>query len=378
MENNLRRHSTIEDFLNQRATFMELFLVAVMLSVGTGLLTNYAFTEKILDSIQLALIGIIFIFISLGILFHKKFRTLHYDVKIPCFILFNKSTKTIVPVANYIFSNTLASTLSATFLENRAFASVWNKEPLNSSKPTESQITGSEKFLIEAIEFFLIEKLSTHLTGYFDDSEEIQLALYNCNDLPDLMKNRILNLLTRPIEEREPFLEVNNGKPMIQIIRATDNEQVLKSAFCDGARYELIEFKLPKKSTVRRKDIGLLEIDTPMVNIQFNVVYKGLNTYIPSLFFKLYLNNLDKKEIDSFSISIHCRIKMKIRSLLPGKGIKYHSWIDSFLRSLDEKINKDKFFDRIEWQKIEAMYIAFGQNKINPTRQKHEGEKNNE
>lgn len=62
---------------------------------------------------------------------------------------------------------------------------------------------------------------------------------------------------------------------------------------------------------------------------------------------------------------------LKFLSLFSVTGWKYNAWVDSFLNYIDNKMNKDQFFEKIDWGNLQAQLIVFGkplQRKVtNPT-----------
>ncbi|MBM7866995.1 hypothetical protein GTO89_11110 [Heliobacterium gestii] len=349
-------HYVVNTFLNQRSIFFELFLVAFLLAFGTNLLTNYLFELNDISKLTWLCIGLALIFIPLSVLFAKKFRSMKCKVVFPCVLIFNKQTKQLVNIPGYDFGEEIPKILSSTFLEKKALKLNWEKDSLNMVSPNNqnNQQINSKKLLLEAIEYYLLENLSAHLSDFFANKKGYKLCIYNRDNISDLRKNRILDLFTTPTDEREAFINEDGSKKILKIIKCTDKEQVLHMAFCNGAVYRRFELTLPQDSVTTRKDDGIITISTPMIEIEFRIIFDGFSTTLPELFDRYYLKVNNGNLITHYYVEIQVFVRFKRRSLF-SIGWEYHAWIDSFLNSLSMKVNKDEFLEEIGWKKVETL-----------------------
>ena len=99
---------------------------------------------------------------------------------------------------------------------------MWDKGPvdkgLHYDKDTGkvSCATGKgHQLIIEATEYYVLEKLSSHLTDYFNRPhfDEQELHTFARNDIPDvLLSNRFLELFSKPMEDR-PLFSTEDSPP---------------------------------------------------------------------------------------------------------------------------------------------------------------------
>lgn len=354
----------IEEFLSVRGNLIELFVIAFLLAFGTSIISNYLFNVQNINYKALLYVGIFLCVVSFGLIIFRKITKINFGSKLESFFIYDDDNKRLVRIPKYEFSCSLFDTLESVFFENKAMLATWEKEPLSEFKPSKSMdYNGSSKLLVEVIEHYLVDKLSTHLSTYFKNNEESDnIVEYGRNDIPDLLlNNKIIELISKPIEEREKFLDSDKRKNLMKIIcQKEDGTEIIESVFCEGARFERFNLTLPKGSKVKRVRLGCIEISTPKLNIIFDIDFKGFNTFIPKLFISRYLklpNDKDRK-IESYLAYINVTVKIKLISLLTVKGWEYHKWVDSFIETLHKDVSKEDYFDKLDWNKIEALLIT--------------------
>jgi len=120
----------------------------------------------------------------------------------------------------------------------------------------------ASRLLDEALQFVLLEELSTHLSTYFTNSNSDQISELSREDIPAfLLQNRVLNLLTTPIEQRDVFLKAfpsQENRP----------DGVLYSLWgSDGSMYSRFDLNLPKDSKVSFLSRGALRIETKRLDL---------------------------------------------------------------------------------------------------------------
>ncbi|MGM2413359.1 hypothetical protein ACS2MN_07690 [Bacillus cereus group sp. BceL062] len=373
---NKERKKLVSDFIIQRGLFIEVVFVAFFLALGTALIANYLSSESAgINMGILGIAGVVLVLVSLlYILFIRvKNRSLNTEVK--AVVLFNKKDKKIIPVFNYSFGTDISTTLSSVFLENRALEAGWKKEALddgrNDIETLVAKVESKEKsvskvLLIEATEYYLLDMLSTHLTDYFAKQEELKQELqeYDRDNLQPLLKNRILDLLTRPIEEREVFLDLDEKekKKVASIYKVEDGNKVLVRMYYNGAEYNRFDLVLPKKSRIKRLDIGMLEIITKKAIIKFEIGFDGHSASI-SKRFKTFYTDQEVDELLGYSVNMKVSGKLKLSALLSVNGWNYYNWIDTFIKRLEKKSSWKLFLDRIDWEKEESkIHMRYIQN----------------
>jgi len=291
--------------------------------------------------------------------------------------------------------------MKAVFLENEALKKYWeddfqtkksNDEEESKEKPANDKIENQNKevayysivridrkedeqkkekksdvVLEEAIEHVMIDQLSTHLSTFFNDySNEDQLITeLTRKDIPDiLLKNRIINLLSTPFEDRAIFVKAGMAdKP--------PKEGEIVSIFgSDGSKYERFDLVLPKGSKVSRPKRCSLEIDNNRINFKIELKNEGFRSTLPHGFEYNYLGVVDR-DLVVRKIDIVLTYRIKPLSLLYSSRWNYHDWIDSFADRLEEFASVDRFVKRINWDSALTSIITINQrNKIIRAREK--------
>jgi hypothetical protein len=197
--------------------------------------------------------------------------------------------------------------------------------------------------ICEAIEYYVLNELSMHLTGYFNDKKfkKENLKEFERNDVPEvLLRNRFMELFSKPMEERPHFVDQSFEKKAY-------GETVL--AFSGGALFEKFQLVLPERSIVRRLEENKIQIETARFFIDIVVDFKGINTYVSRSFEEYYLSLGNWQDINAFMIHVDIQVSFKFGRLLSRTGWEYYQWVDSFLEKMDKSLSKDTFFKTIGW-----------------------------
>lgn len=376
----------LNSILNKRAELTKLIFVVFLLALGTGLIVNYL--TKIFDaniSIILILgsliVFIVFAYLIISILFDCK-REISASG-----IVAIKNNK-VISIDRYDFSERLSDTLNAIFIENEALKQSWeldfkiednskdgetivkNEKEIDAKEKAISYMSivrvdkpeneiykekNSHKILKEAVEYIFIEKLSTHLSTYFNNysDEDKILKEFTRTDFPNiLLQNRIINLLSSPFEDRPIFLKAKMKKDV--------DGEIVAIMGSDGSRFSRFDLVLPRKSKVIRKNDGTLQIKSPKLTMEFTIKYGAFGATLPRGFEYNYLG-IDSKKISSTHIDINLKISINPLSLLVNRGWKYYNWIDSFIMGFDKMISFEKFISRIDWEGTLTRIIATNQ-----------------
>lgn len=303
-------------------------------------------------------IGASIILVSLIYLLVRLFSFKNITKEIRGFIVHNESENSLVPVPRYEMSEDISRYFESAFAENKAIKNQWEKEPLG----WESSEGKSHKLIKEAVEYFVISHLSTHLVDYFNGAafNDKRIEVFARENLPDvLLTNRFFEMFSSPLENREHFSE---------FFHDDDIDQIYGAYAENVAYYKRFEFHLPSKSTVLRKGKNNIQIRTKRFNIEFDITFDGSITNLPRKFEKLYLKSENFLELNSFSLEIEIQVKFKLLSIFYLSGWNYYKWIDSFLKSLEEGISKDVYFNKINWDTVLTLIESNENIKLKKTR----------
>ncbi len=282
MTKNKHKHGIVKGILITRKNLVEMIVVAVLLSFGVNLIASQIITFTIFSPIMAILLGVILCLISVSYLIVRLFGKRRESRTYKAFLIYNKKTNEIVPVPRYEFSEEIYQYFRCAFAENPALKTLWEKEPLKNillNNGDNFKLRKSVNLLLEAVEYFVLDKLSIHSTDYFNTKslKEENLEEYSREDIPDvLLRNRFLELFSRPMEDRPAFVN--------EIFSEDKDEEVVYVVDPDGYMYNKFELILPKNSTVRRLKDNKIEIETNKLKMTITVRFDGTNTDLPDGF----------------------------------------------------------------------------------------------
>lgn len=347
--------SPLESVLKGRRALVELAGAAIVLALGvefaaSGLAAWLSLSPQWIFLLAVALIGLG------GLLFFWRVLALrNYSAHLQGMFVCTKQDKLPISVPEYRFGDGLAAIFKAGFAENPALESQWRSGAPGSlfclPGPGQQDATAAAKaakLVEEAVEYFVLESLSTHLTDYFnriDDSPNRTDELRR-EQVPEiLLANRFLALFSAPMEDRPAFMqEINTAPQHGQIVEA----------FSMGARYSWFDLVLPKRSKVTRTETGAIEISTPRLRLTLAVRYEGLSAGMPFEFCRLYLQTPPDK-LHAQMVVIDVDASVKPLGLFIGKW-NYYRWVDSFISTLDGQVSFEGFLERVRWSTIAALF----------------------
>ncbi|PNQ77579.1 hypothetical protein BA950_00595 [Erythrobacter sp. SAORIC-644] len=379
--------STLAEILTARKDNLRLVSIAIVAAIAVGILSSTlsnAFEEY--DS-ALILGSLIVILLAIFILVGDLAKRLRFEDKIEATLCFNRRTGDLVNVSGYKFSREFCQTLEAVGAENRAIHSEWTSSALvrkndeleetgkteglkEESRRKKSDRTSwvavtkvapdeleknlipqSTSLLTEVAEYISLELLSLHLSTYFNDKDEDELIQeLNRKDIPAfLLENRVLNLLSTPIEQRDIFLDAfpkQGDRPKGEIYSLYGS---------NGAKYSRFDLVLPQGSTLERSDEGGFRIKTSRFFVEISNRYEGYSTTLPRGFTELMLG-MDYEAIESKKIVLTVRGKVNLLSLFMSRGWEYYEWLDSFRREINHAFSFTDYCKQINWDIVEPIF----------------------
>jgi hypothetical protein len=258
-------------------------------------------------------------------------------------------THEVVPIDRYEFATKTAEYFRAVAAENKALAKAWADNPLSEIdldvKHLRARKRGSPaaKLAREALEYFVLNQLSLHLSGHFqnnpliDDAEIVEVGR---RDIPSvLLENRFLELFSRPMADREAFLHSGGH---------VDEEKVVWQSGKDGAIFDHFELILPRGTTVARADADTILVQTRRFSMSIQSVFEGFGAVFPPQFGHLYLGP-GFNDADAYQINLEIHVRFRWWSLLTATGWEYYRWLDSFLDRVAQEFSFDRFLRDIAW-----------------------------
>lgn len=354
MYSGISERNVIRRLASLRSNMIELVLITIVLSFGLGLaasslanLLNHTLIWGLTAGIWIAIGSFRYLFL--------KVLAPQPETFVVCGFLHlvqKSDTVSVRPVNRYELSEKVSDYLRAAFSENQAILRAWLNKPtqwLPSRAAAVDGLTGNS-LVNQAVEYFFLDCLSLHLISYFHEQgiEEDECQKFTRGDIPDvLLQNRFLELFSKPIEEREQFIDdyCDNGRPHGL------SGQVVMAHGAGGALFDRFELILPKGSKVFRSADGILRIETTIFSLEFTPGIDGFNTVTPRNFEELYM--------EAASVGMHSPpwlVKSKIRvtikkwALCSRSGWEYYGWLDSFINEYYRKACGDEFLRTIGWE----------------------------
>lgn len=339
------KHPIVQGIISSRKNLIDLIVTTILLAFGINLIAGQLIALTVVNPLVTVLFGIILIFSSILYFGNSLLDERIKSHKFEAFIIYKEKKNDIISVPSYEFSEKIHSYIKSAFGENPALKNIWKKEP-DISEPKSAQL------VLEVVQYFLLSRLSSHLTDYFDaeDFKKANLKKYERKDIPEiLLSNRFLELFSRPMEERPAFIEDYKHE---------DDEmlgEIVYASGLKGAIYDKFELVLPQKSSIRKLDNNKIEIETEKLKISMVIQFEGINTLLPMMFEEYYLGINDSNEYSVYQLDIGIHVQMKLRSLFSSVGWEYYQWIESYLDIIEEEVSKDVFFEKINWENVRVI-----------------------
>jgi hypothetical protein len=353
------RSSIVEEILAGRGALAELFVAAVLLALGVNVLASAIAAILGISNEWLLLLGLSMVLLAFALISRKLIEKRCVQRSFKGLLAHRKKDNVLVKIPRYDFTESLTSYLQSLFAENEAMKKLWDKEPLSGifdydkeSQKLNLKNVASKALIEEATEYYLLNRLSTHVTDFFNQSpfDDALLKEFGREDVPSvLFKNRFLDTFSRPMIERPAFVDS-------AMADKSNHGRIVASFGPNNARFESFDLVLPREAKVTRVSDRRIEIDTPKFCLHLEVNFPGVNTTLPRGFEKLYLEEEDQLSLSVYQIEVRISVEFKALALLTRAGWEYHMWLDSFIASFERRFAYDSFFEMIDWDR--AMTVA--------------------
>jgi hypothetical protein len=337
----------------------------VILAIGVGVLTNGLVALLHLGTASSLAIGAALVVASFVTLFVRTRPERHVEIMFRGVIAAREpdhARKRLVEVPRYEFSERLRSYIEALCAENAALAKTWGDAHLSAmvlDPATSARALQGRRFIEEGLEYFVLDRLSLHLSSYFTsvNAKDDRLQRFARHDVPDvLLQNRFFETFSRPMDERPGFQQHReSGKERaIWLVTPEGPKKYVRAEVAgawgsSGEIYSRFSLTLPKGATLRRHGPRSIEIVTTRFRILLEANFAGFSTNLPAQFEELYLG-LTPHTISPLEIRLSVKVTFARLALLSPIGWEYYEWLDSFLSDLRESLDFDSFVSRIGWE----------------------------
>jgi hypothetical protein len=357
----------VTDLLAFKSNLIEILIIAILVALGVNISSSGLLV--ILNCSQFQSITIGGLLLIIGALFLlKKARPINTgEFKFEGVICSESESRELLSIDGYELSEDISRFVKALCSENKAFKKQWFEKPIGlnpSFKNGKISLSygKSNGLLIEALEYYILRELSLHLSSHFNNDEmsEALLVKVGRKDIPSvLLENRFLELFSKPMDEREPFLDRGES---------SFNGKVVSAYGKEGAYYDRFEMILPKGSKIKRENNRSITLSTKRFRLNFKPIFMGMNSNLPRNFEELYLGK-EFGAVSVFTVSLELKIEFSVKALFTAKGWEYYWWLDSFLNEIENSFSCEKFYSKISWYQNEAM-IRIVENHTNWQRKK--------
>lgn len=259
-------------------------------------------------------------------------------------------------IEGYELSRRLQRYLSAIMVEDEATAQFWSLAEIGgriAGRQGEGRHTadGAKALVREALEYFVLDKLSEHLSGYRIAAwpEKDKKIVLQREHVAEIRRgNRFLELFSSPLDTRREFIE--DGTGAIRNIRFAISE--------NGALFQHFQLRLPRGSALRRVGHTGLLIDTPRFKLTVSARFDGYNKLLPDEFERLYLGQRLAEAIISYDVQLRLSVEYRWSSFLKVSGWGDYEWVDSFLDKMVDDCAFDTFLANIGWRTAATTAIA--------------------
>lgn len=332
--------------LNSRIQSNNLLIMvvsAVSLALGVALCANYL-TELIGATTVLLCIGGALITVSIVLVSKLLNPKIKQVVRLRGGYFFEPETLKGKEVLGYEFNQDIAQYLRALGAENKAYAKALLNGYEDYDAPDSSydpDVLDYYNLVASCTEFSFLRKLGLHLNSYFV-YEEIDrnkiCAIPRSSMSQDVLKNRVLELITRNHREREAFLD-HDG----------DSDFELCFAVGDGGEvFDSLHLELPLGTKLQRLSDNSLRISSDIFDIRFVVDCNATSTVISPA---LICGDYDAPWL----VSVKLEVTVKKRLILSSDDIEMHQWLDSFLNSFENYISIKKLEERSYLQLVSIL-----------------------
>lgn len=340
----------VENVSLSRTALFEILIAGFFIGVCASL-TGSIFFEGLKQNLTLLSLEVVLTLVICIWLLSKKFtKSGKANISVRGFIIYLTKSGKLKSVPRYNFSEEIHSHISSAFSENEALKRQWESEPLVNAFSIEDgkKADASLRLIREAAEYYVIEKLSIHLTDYFNKKhyDKSELTKFSRKDVPSiLLSNRFLELFSAPMEDRAIFRSER---------KIPNNEIIVMSRSKDGAFYSRFDLVLPKGAKVAREDNAIV-INTTSFKLTIAIHFEGTGYVTPRNFEKYYLGLDSYTDYREFEIRFEANVEFKLLAALKKSKWNYHTWLDGFFSKIEKDMSGDAFFDQIAWETVATM-----------------------
>ena len=347
-------HHYIKGVEQLHRSTLEFAAIAVLLALGVNLLSSAVPQAFPMTTNTTLGLGVLLLLVGVWYVMLRVVAALSRTIKMEGVLLLSSNNE-VREIKRYRFSEKTRNHIKGLTSENKAIAKTWRSANLGFchseiGESTRKLTNNANKLVCEAIEYFVLNELTLHLSEYFVSggrANDDTVVTVERRDIPQLLlDNRFLELFSKDMSEREAFQDHGEDPPG-KIVFATGS---------DGEIYDNFELVLPKGSSLSRHG-ATLRIHTPRFTMDIDSIFEGYATILPPDFEEFYLG-IPFNTVNAQQVNLRVTVRFSWWSVLSSRSWEYFAWLDSFLDRLHESFHFEAFLVTTGWETAHTTAIA--------------------
>ncbi len=334
----------LSDVKKQKQNLIKNFLLVALLSTGISLVANYVTGET--KKCLILFIGLICISLVSLFYFIDYLGQSSSEMEIKTAIIIDKEKKPI-PINRFSFSEDFTNIVHSVLSENKAYESLWQ----DSFMRTNNHLFKDNGFVNEFFEYLYVNWISLQLNSYFSIYDKDATEIVGREQIPNvLIKNRVIELITKPYNEREKFQKTSKTKN-------TDDGEIVYLYGENEVVYNKLAIELPRKSKVFREGNALVIKNRNFI-IGFESSFEGYTAVLPRYFERFYMSR-SNDDTDSYLVRMKLSVKLKPFFLFSVRDWKYLGWLDQLESEFVKYFSFDSFITKVGFEQAATEHILF-------------------
>jgi hypothetical protein len=301
------------------------------------------------NPVWLLWLGLLYLLCAAVLLKSGVFATPIEVLRLRGAIAFNIAQHTIQPIKiiGYSFNDDFCEYLRGFIQENMAYGRLFTKPQRDFTKIEEFRPDdlNYQTIINSVLEFVVLKQLDLHLNTYFVENEidPARITTLTRDGLdPAVLKNRVIELITRDMKERQAFTTDSEACAEKGVVVYAEGE--------GGAVFDKLEIELPPESRIYRRADGFLVISNPLFDLTIKPKFEGFGANIPDIF--------TPSKFGTFKpllVIVKIETRIKLTAFISSESMEIYEWLDSFLARMDDYISTDKLEKRLDPQLIRIL-----------------------
>lgn len=334
-------NTPIRQIREKKRDILLILATAILLALAINCATSYVAAITPGQPMPLLLLSIASLLGGILVLKRIVFGQTNHIVRLRGAVAFNMNGEKIEPIKilGYSFNDDFCSYLRGFIQENVAYAKLFSKSETGivSMDTFNPDDLNQHTIINSVLEFMMLHQLELHLNTYFVENEidESRIVKLGRDQLGQgVLRNRVIDLITKDMKERPAFARDMDGK---------SDGIVVYSPGKNGAIYQRLNVELPPKSTISRNANGFLVISNPLFDLTILPQYEVSATFIS----RVYMPSLEEPYAPlSAKVNLHIRIKRS--AFVTGRSMDMYEWLDSFVERMHDYISTYRLEQRLD------------------------------